>query len=314
MKVFKMRKPTALKKGDTIGVIAPAWSFDPDNFKKGVNKLRRLGFKLKYDQAIFRKYWSMAGRDKQRAEQINKMFADKEVKAIVCAKAGYGSMRTLPFLDIKIIKRNPKIFVGYSDITAILSYLNNTAHMVVFHGPVISGEIHDNMNPLTLKYFLRAITEKSSIGKLSFPELQSLKPGKAEGVLVGGNFSLIMSLIGTPYDIDADNKILFLEDVGEDLETIDDYLVQLKLAGKFKKVKGIVFGRMVKCVDHSGKMYTIRNVLNDILGDLKVPILYGFPSGHRIPGDVNVTLPIGVSATIDATDKCRLIINESGVS
>ena len=314
MKASNMHKPPALKIGDTIGVVAPAWSFDPDNFKKGVDKLCRLGFKLKYDNAIFKKYWSMAGRDKQRAEQINKMFADNEVKAIVCAKAGYGSMRTLPFLDSKSIIKNPKIFVGYSDITAILSYLNNIGQMVVFHGPVISSEMRDDMNPLTLKYFLHAITRTTPIGALSFPGLKSLKPGKAEGMLVGGNFSLIMSLIGTPYDIDTENKILFLEDVGEDLETIDDYLVQLKLAGKFKKVRGIVFGKMVKCVDHSGKMYRIQNVLNDILGDLNIPILYGFPSGHRVPGDVNVTLPLGVSAAIDATDKCRLIINESGVS
>ncbi|MBL7157570.1 MAG: LD-carboxypeptidase [Candidatus Omnitrophica bacterium] len=315
MKKLCAKKSAALKKGDTIGVVAPAWSFDKANFMRGVEKLKDLGFKIRYDRRIFNKYWSMAGHDIERADQINRMFADKKVKAILCAKAGYGSMRTIPYLDKKIIIKNPKIFVGYSDITALLSYLYKVANMVVFHGPVIAGEIHGNMNPITLKYLLRAITQTKPMGRIKIHGLKALRPGgRSSGVLVGGNMSLIMSMIGTPYGIDTNEKILFLEDVGEGLETIDDYLMQLKMAGKFKKVKGIIFGRMVKCVDHSGKMYTIRNVLNDILGDLKIPILYGFPSGHRIPGDINVTLPIGVSATIDAADKCRLIINESGVS
>lgn len=254
----------------------------------------------------------MAGYDRQRAEQINRMFADKEVKAIFCAKAGYGSMRTLPYLDKKIISQNPKIFVGYSDITAILSYLNNVTNMIVFHGPVVSDEIHEDMNPVTLKYLLKVIMKPSPLGEIKAPMIKSLRGGRASGILAGGNMSLIMSVIGTPYDIDTRGKILFLEDVGEDLETIDDYLVQLKSAGKFRYVKGIVFGRMIRCVDHSGRKYTIRHVLNDILSDVKVPIIYGFPSGHRIPGDIDLTLPLGVSATVDA-DNLRLIINESAV-
>ena len=308
----RFKKPAALKRGDVVGVVAPAWSFDPEAFKRGVEKLCKLGFRLKYSQSIFKKYWSMAGYDRQRAEQINMMFADKEVTAILCAKAGYGSMRTLPYLDKKIITRNPKVFVGYSDITALLSYLNNVAKMVVFHGPVISGEIHNAMNPITLKNLLRAITQTKAPGRLKFPSLKPLRPGKATGILVGGNMSMLMSVIGTPYDIDTRDKILFLEDVGEDLETIDDYLVQLKFAGKLKNIRGIVFGRMIRCLDHSGKKYSMRHILNEILDDVKVPIIYGFPSGHRYPGDVNVTLPLGVPVTLDA-DNAGLIINESGV-
>ena len=311
MKAF--RRPARLEKGDTIGIVAPAWSFDPERFRQGIDKLCRLGYRLKYSQSIFRQYWSMAGHDRQRAGQINSMFADKEVKAILCAKAGYGSMRTLPFLDRRTIAKNPKIFVGYSDITALLSYLNNVAGMVVFHGPVVSGEIYEGMNPLTLKYFIRAITKTGSMGSINTQELKTLRSGRARGILVGGNLSMLMSVIGTPYDIRTDDKILFLEDIGEDLETIDDYLIQLKLAGKLKKVRGIIFGRMIKCTDHSGRRYTIRHILNDILSDLKIPILYGFPSGHRMPGDLNITLPLGVDVTLDA-DARRLIINESGVA
>ena len=307
-----IRKPLALKKGDTIGVVAPAWSFDRDNFKKGVEKLRNLGFNIKYDKSIFNKYWSMAGHDRERADQINRMFADREVKAIFCAKAGYGSLRTLPFLDKKIIISNPKIFVGYSDITILLCYLYKMGHMVVFHGPVVAGEIYDGMNPVTLKHLLRTVMSTAPFSEIKHPNIRALKPGRARGILVGGNMSLIMSAIGTPYQIDTTNKILFLEDVGEDLETIDNYLMQLKLAGMLKNVRGIIFGRMIKCLDYSGKKYTMRHILSDIMKDVNIPIIYGFPSGHRVPGDVNVTLPLGISATVDAY-KCKLILHESGV-
>lgn len=308
----KIRKPERLNKGDTIGVVAPAWSFDPDNFKRGIDKLCRLNFKLQYKQSIFDKHWSMAGYDKERAGQINTMFADKKVKAIFCAKAGYGSIRTLPYLDKKMIRKNPKIFIGYSDITILLSYLNKTGNMVVFHGPVVSGEIHNRMNPLTLKYLMRCIMQPQPLGPLKFPSMKTLRSGRASGILVGGNLSLVMSSIGAPYEIDTDNKILFIEDIGEDLETIDNHLMQLKIAGKFRKIRGIIFGRMMWCIDSSGKKYTIRHILNDILGDLEIPIIYGFPSGHRTPGDANITLPIGVSVTLDA-NKGVLIVNEAAV-
>jgi len=311
MKVYK--KPQALRRADTIGIIAPAWSFDPHNFKRGVSKLCKLGFRLKYSQSIFKRHWSMAGHDKERASQINDMFADRQVKAIFSAKAGYGSMRTVPYLNKDIIKKNPKIFLGYSDITALLSYLSKIAGMVVFYGPVVSGDIHEGMNPLTLKYLLASLTKTVSPGRMVFRGVKSLRPGRATGVLAGGNMSLLMSTIGTPYEIDTAGKILFLEDIGEDLETIDDYLVQLKMAGKFKDVKGIVFGRMIKCLDHSGKKYSIKNILNDILKDMHIPIIYGFPSGHSPSTEVNVTLPLGVNATVDA-GKNALIINEPAVS
>ena len=312
MKVFRIRKPQCLKKGDTIGIVAPAWSFDRHKFMRGVEKLRSLGFRVRYDRSIFSKYWSMAGHDRERANLINRMFADREVKAILCAKAGYGSIRTIPYLNKKVIRKNPKIFIGYSDITILLSYLYSVGRMVVFHGPVVSGEIHENMNSITLHYLFKAIREPDTFGVSEFSTLKSLRTGRATGILVGGNMSLLVSAIGTPYDIDTDNKILFLEDVGEDLETIDHYLMHFKLAGKFKKIRGIVFGRMLGCIDRSGKKHNIRNVLYDILKDVKVPIIYGFPSGHRVLGGSNVTLPFGVNVTVDSY-KPELIVNESGV-
>ena len=313
MKVFSsFKKPCRLKRGDIIGIVAPAWTFDRGNFIKGLKKLSGLGFKIKYEPTIFHKYWSMAGYDQERAEQINRMFADSQVKAIFCAKAGYGSLRTLPYLNEKVISKNPKIFVGYSDITILLSYLQKIGRMVVFHGPVVSGEICEGMNPITFKHLLRSIMQPYKLGQMKFNSLKSLRPGKANGILVGGNMSLIVSTIGTRYEINTDNRILFLEDVGEDLETIDNYLMHLKMAKKLTKVKGIVFGRMIGCVDHSGRKYTIRHILNDMLGDLNIPIIYGFPSGHRVFKDINITLPFGVPVTLDAY-KTKLIINQAAV-
>jgi muramoyltetrapeptide carboxypeptidase len=254
----------------------------------------------------------MAGYDRERAAQINRMFSDKEVKAIFCAKAGYGSIRTIPYLDKKIIRNNPKIFIGYSDITILLYYLYETARMVVFHGPVVSGEMRPEMNSISRDYLLRAITQAEPMGEIQCASLKTLRPGRASGVLIGGNMSMVISAIGTPYDIDTSNKILFLEDIGEDLEVIDNWIMHLRLAGKFKKIKGIVFGRMVDCVDDSGNKYTIEDIMDDTLKDIDVPIVYGFPSGHRKSGDINITLPFGVRVSLDA-DKPALFINESGV-
>lgn len=309
----RIRKLARLEPHDTIGIVAPAWSFDPDKFKRGVDTLRKLGFRVKYDRSIFSKYWSLAGYDRERADQINRMFADRQVKAIFCAKAGYGSFRTIPYLDKETIRKNPKIFIGYSDITMLLVYLYKNARMPVFHGPVVADEIYEGMSPLTLDYLLAAITQTQALGELRFPFMRTLRHGQATGVLAGGNMSVLVNAIGTPCELDTEGKILYLEDVGEDFEVIDSYLMQMKLAGKFKKIRGIVFGRMIDCVDHSGQRYQMRDILHDVLAQLRVPVIYGFPSGHATPGDIDITLPFGVMATLDASIPPRLIIEESAV-
>ncbi len=305
-------KPKKLQEGDTIGIVAPAWSFNPRRFRYGVEEIKKWGFKVKYDPNIFRSYWSMAGHDRSRAEQINRMFADPEVKAIFCANGGYGSIRTIPYLNQKIIRKNPKIFVGYSDITILLKYLQRIANMVVFHGPVIANEINRRMSKISRQYLLKILTEDKPLGEVTFPSLKTIRHGKGHGILIGGNMSMLISAIGTPYDIDTDFKILFLEDVGEDLEVIDNFFWHLKLAGKLRLVRGIIFGRMVDCYDCSGKKYKIRDIVDDLLSDMHIPIVSGFPSGHARGRGANVTLPLGVKVTLDA-DKPSLIFEEPGV-
>ncbi|MFC1643842.1 LD-carboxypeptidase [Candidatus Omnitrophota bacterium] len=304
--------PRHLKKGDTIGIVAPACHFDPVKFRKGVKHLKNLGYNVKFDPNIFKKYWTLAGKDGTRAKQINRMFADRNIKAILCAQAGYGSIRTIPYLDKRVLAHNPKIFVGYSDITVLLSYLQKAAKMVVFHGPVVSSEMHKKMNPGTLDSLIKIITRLRPLGEITYPGIRTLRPGKATAELIGGNLSLIIDTIGTPYDLNTDNKILFIEDVSEELEAIDSCLMHLKLAGKLNKVKGIIFGRMKDCLNFSGSKYSIKDVLDDMLHDVNIPIIYGFPSGHREAGELNITLPFGISVTLDADNK-KVVFNEPAV-
>ncbi|MDD3296934.1 MAG: LD-carboxypeptidase [Candidatus Omnitrophica bacterium] len=307
-------KPPHLAKGDTIGIVAPASSFDADNFRRGIVKLRKLGYKVKYERAIFSKYWSRSGHDCKRAEQINRMFSDESVKAIFCAKAGYGSVEIIPYLDKKCIESNPKIFVGYSDITILLLYLQRIANMVVFHGPVVSGEIYEGMNQGTLDYLLRVVTNPQALGELRFSSLKVFKPGRAKGSLAGGNMSLIVQAMGTPYEIDTKDSILFLEDVSENLADIHKYLLFLQKEKKFEKVKGLVFGKMVDCWDDPMKENKFKKLINKVFCDYDIPVLFGFPSGHvEKKAELRVTLPLGVAVSLDSGE-LSVKIEEAGVS
>ncbi|UCD15112.1 MAG: LD-carboxypeptidase [Candidatus Omnitrophota bacterium] len=309
----KIIKPKCLNYGDTIGIVAPASSFEVDNFKKGVKHLRKIGYKVKFERSMFRKYWAIPGHDEKRAEQINHMFADKEVKAILCAKAGYGSIDIIPYLDKKVIRQNPKVFVGYSDITVLLLYLQKIANMVVFHGPVVSGEIHEKMNQHTLSYLLRLIAKPSAFGKVTFPYLHALKAGVGRGPLVGGNMTLIVATIGSSYEIDTDNKILFLEEIGENFGVLSNFFKLMKRAGKFRKIRGLIIGKMVKCFNRRGQSNGIKSIVKEVFADFEFPILYGFPSGHmEKKGELHFTLPLGVGVSIN-THKSMVSIDEPAV-
>jgi len=309
---MRVHKPMRVRNGDTVGVVAPAWTFDKERFMEGVETLENFGFRVRYDQGIFEKFWSMAGHDRERAQQITRMFSDPEIRCILCANAGYGSIRTLPFIDKRVVRDNPKVFIGYSDITILLAYLQQVARMVVFHGPVVAGEIRPDMNPLNAEYLLRAITEVKPLGRISFPGMVGIKGGTAKGVLVGGNLSMIISSLGTPYEIDLRHRVLFLEEIGESMEVIDNHLVQLKLAGKLMQLRGLIIGRMLDCADSSGNRYQVADVVRDVFRDNEIPILSGFPSGHRLPGQLNITLPLGIMVTLDA-DEPSVTFHGSGV-
>ena len=300
-----------LNANDIIGIVAPASSFDKDNFKRGVILIKKLGYKIKYERSIFNKCWSNPGHNKQRAFQINRMFANKEVKAIFCAKGGSGSSEIIPYLDKQIIEQNPKIFVGYSDITTLLLYLQKVTNSIVFHGPVVSGEMFEGMHLDTINWLLRIIGDDITDAIIRHKNIKSIVNGKATGVLVGGNLSKIKECLHEYYALDDKDKILFLEDIKEEPEAINNLLRSLKEKGKFKNIKALLFGRMLNCYE---KEKEIISVIRECFKGVNFPVLFGFPSGHTESFEqVHYTLPLGVNVELNSGDDCYIKFLENAV-
>ncbi|HEY5648420.1 MAG TPA: LD-carboxypeptidase [Nitrospiria bacterium] len=291
-----MIKPRALKKGDTIGVVAPAGLADKAELERGMARLVELGYKVKRGSSLKGRLRYMAGEDRERAEDINRMFSDPSVRAILCARGGYGTLRMMPFLDEAVIRKHPKIFVGSSDLTILLNHLHQKIGLVPFHGPMVAPNFGRNLSELTEASFSRVL------GGEDQPELppnlgvRVLRPGKARGPLVGGCLSILCSSLGTPYEIKTKDAVLLLEDVNEAPYRIDRMLTQLKAAGKLKGVKGVVIGTMPGCDPPLGAGYWLDDVFGDVLREVPGPVIYGFPAGH---GGEQVTLPLGVEVKLD---------------
>ncbi len=314
-------KPERLKKGDTVGLITPAsCAFDPGTIRVGIETLESLGFKVKIGKHIKKKYGYLAGRDEERVEDLHNMFLDDEVKAIVALRGGYGSMRLLKLIDYELIKENPKIFLGYSDITSLCLAIYAKTGLVTFHGPVAISSFSD----FTQEYFFKAVSSTEPVGKIAHPapgnplrptaHLNTIRPGTASGKLIGGNLTLLTALLGTPYDVDIKNAILFLEETGEEPYDIDRMLTQLLLSGKLDQVAGIIFDRCPNCkpADYEPAFnitLSLEEVLEDRLGKLPCPVLYGLNVGHEAD---KPTMPIGINVTLNA-DLQVLIFNEAAV-
>jgi len=290
IKEKKSIKPRCLMPGDTVGIAAPAGPFDPTKFMKGKAVLESMGFRTFFDEGIFQKHGFFAGTDVQRADQVNRLFADPAVQAVICARGGYGSMRILRFLDFKIIQNNPKIFVGFSDISVLLFILHARCSLVTFHGPVVTTLA--NTDEQTIAAMLKVMTA-DKIFDLKPEKGIALKPGVCSGVVVGGNLTTLCHLAGTPYTPNFNGKILFLEDRGEAPYRIDRMLTQMKLAGCFEGLKGLFLGSFEAC----GKLDDIFRIVQEVFNDVNIPILSGFEIGHA---RVNITIPVGLRATLDA--------------
>ena len=303
-----LRKPPALKKGDLIGVVAPAGVVKADDLGNGVRRLEELGFRVALGRSLYRSARYLAGRDEERAADLAEMFANPEVKAVVAARGGYGTSRIIPLLDAKALARSPKIFVGSSDLTLLLHFLWSACRLVTFHGPMVSPNFGKYSSPTTNGEFIRILGATTPPGPIDVTGVKVLKGGSGEGVLTGGCLSLVCQTIGTPYEIQTDDAILFLEDINEPPYRIDRMLTYLKQVGKFDGVRAVVFGLMPDCHPSSQELYTLEDVIRDVLADLPCPILYDFPSGH---GGTNVTLPFGVRAAVEGA---TLSILEAPVS
>jgi muramoyltetrapeptide carboxypeptidase len=296
----KSIRPPRLRPGDTIGITAPAGPFDPEKFMKGKTVLETMGFHTCYDESIFQKHGFLAGTDIRRADQVNRLFADSSVRAIVCARGGYGSMRILPYLDFKTIQTHPKIFLGFSDISVLLTILYDRCGLVTFHGPVVTTLA--NATEKTIMAMKTALTSNAPL-ELIPGDGTVIKPGVCSGILTGGNLTTLCHLVGTPYTPNFKGKILLLEDVGEMPYRIDRMLTQMKLAGCFNDIAGLILGAFKEC----GQLNEIVEIFDNIFDDLNIPILAGFGIGHR---EHNLTIPMGLGATLD-TEKKQLLFHES---
>jgi muramoyltetrapeptide carboxypeptidase len=289
-------KPPALQPGDTVGIVAPASNIQRELLEAGCETLRHLGYKPFYFASIFDQDLYFAGSVERRARELEEMFVREDVRAILCARGGYGANYLLSALDPAKILLHPKIFVGYSDITTLLTCFADVG-FVTFHGPMVTKDfaVADGVDLASWEAAVTGLSEWSlDLGAGS--GVKPLVEGSGEGILYGGCLSMLTASLGTPHEIRPAGTILFLEDLAAKPYQIDRMLMQLKLAGKLADVRGLVFGEMLDCVQHKDQGYTLEEVVLRIVGDLGVPVAYGLRSGHVSRG--NITLPIGVRAAL----------------
>lgn len=294
-----MNRGKRLLPGDTIGVVAPAGYAAADKIERAVHNLEQLGYRVKLGEGCRNRWYGYAGEDAQRAEEINRFFQDAGVDAILCLRGGYGSLRLLEKIDYQGAAAHPKIFIGYSDITALHLALNQHSSLITFHGPMLASNLADGLDTETKSSLKRAVVNGYDPYEIANPPdapLKTLFEGSAEGILTGGNLITLASLLGTPFAPDPDGKILFIEEIGEAAYRIDRVLTQLLLAGFFNKVKGVILGDFNDCEPSSPEDMPLEEVFRDRLGCLGIPVLHGLKSGHCRP---MMTLPLGARTRID---------------
>lgn len=317
----KLIRPKALRPGDTVGLITPSsYVSDPDRLALAERTARYFGLTPKFGKSVRKREGYLGGTVEDRVEDLHAMFRDPEVKAVFAIRGGYGASQLLDRIDYDLIRANPKIFLGYSDITALHLAIQKRAGMVTFHGPIVLSRF----TPFTQTYFRKALFETQPIGRVTNPPdtdplrpahvLRTVRAGSARGPLAGGNLTLISTTMGTPYEIETAGRILFLEDVDEEPYSIDRMLTQLRLAGKLDAAAGLIFGECQDCRPREFKpsyesSLSVGEVVDEILGRLRIPVLSGLTIGHT---DDQLTLPLGVMAQLDAA-KGELIIEEAGV-
>ncbi len=306
----RLIRPKKLKQGDLVGVVAPAGPVDPQHLEAGLKVVRGMGFQPVLGRFVNDRQHFLAGEDEDRADDLMVMFQNPEIKAIFCARGGYGVNRILPLLDSRIIRKNPKVVVGSSDITLLLIYLIQKCGLVAFHGPMVSGSFGCRPMKISKTQFRKMVTGVKEGGLLTAPQAHVLQEGTARGRLVGGCLTLLCRSLKTPYETQTGGGILLIEDVNEPAYRIDGMLWQLKTAGKFRGVKGIVFGEMVNCRFDEGQKGRLDDLIRDMLPKRSIPVLAHCPVGH---GNEMWTLPLGIEATLD-TQTRSLRLKSKGVT
>lgn len=301
---MRIIKPAKLKTGDVIGIIAPASApVDPTKLENGIRYIEKNGYRVELGNNVSKINGYLAGTDQERADDLNSMFKNKDVKAIFCLRGGYGASRILDKINYKLIRSNPKILVGYSEITALQIAILQKSGLVTFAGPMVATDFGNGVTPYTEDFFWRIVSSNKKIGRLKYldnDKLVSITKGGASGRIIGGNLSVFAALTGTEYFPDLKGRILLFEEIDELPYKVDRLLNQLRLLKVFKQIKGIILGRFVDCIEHdtSKRTLTLGEVMEDYMKDLKIPVLYTFPHGHIKD---KVTVPFGINIKMNAS-------------
>ena len=305
-------KPRALRPGDRVAIVAPASPFPRYAFEAGVEEVRRLGFDPAFDDAVFDRVRYTAGEPASRARQFMAAWQDPRIAAVFTARGGYGSVDLLPFLSIEALTISPKLLVGFSDVTSLLSFLTTRCGVAALHGPTVAGGLRGGPEGYDRDSLVRALTSAEPMGELDAPGLEAIVLGEGEGRLHGGNLTQLAASMGTPYAFDPpDGCVLFLEDVNERPYRIDRLLTQLKFAGVLRRARAIVFGEMRGCDEPDGTT-TARVTVTEALRGFPGPVLWGLPAGHT--SGPALTLPLGVRARVASSPRPCVVLLESAVA
>lgn len=312
---MKITKPAKLNKGDLIGIIAPAsMPADESRIEKSVKYFEKLGYNVEVGQHVGERRGYLAGEDENRLEDLHYMFGKKEVKAIICVRGGYGTGRLLEKINYNLIKKNPKIFVGYSDITALQMAFFKKTGLVTFGGPMAAVDFWGKVDPYTEEMFWKILTNTKKIGKLLNPDdekFYTLNKGRGEGKLLGGNLAVLTSLLGSQYFPNFKDNVLIIEEVDELPYKIDRMFYQLRISNVLKDAAGILLGRFVDCYekDKTKDSLTLNEVIEDYFKDIDKPVLYNIKHGHV---KQTMTLPYGLNCKVNAS-RCFIEITEGAV-
>ena len=307
-----MIKPPALKTGARIALVSPASPFDRAEFERGVAEIQRLGYEPVYDESVFETSMFTSGSADVRAAAFKRAWSDPTVAALIAVRGGYGSVQLLPVFDSWQPQQTPKLFIGYSDNTSLLSWLTCQCGITALYGPMIEGRLARGPAGYDETSLLRLVQGKGAGLELQPEGLSVIKTGQAEGVLFGGTLTQLAGSLGTPYAFDPpDGSILFIEDVNERPYRIDRMMTQLRLSGVLARARGLVFGEMRGCDEPAGAP-TVRGVIHALTSDFAGPVLIGFPSGHT--SGPSWTLPLGVRVRVETTPRPSILVEESPVA
>lgn len=290
----------SISKGDTIGLVAPAGPVNnKNNFTAGIAILKKNGFHVKYNRHLLNAKGYLAGSDQDRADEFNRLWSDPEIKALVAVRGGYGCMRILDLIDMEQIKNNPKILIGFSDLTILLAAIHKKTGLVTYHGPVVTTL--DSIDKESQTSFFNVLNGKTA-DMISHSEVTILQGGDTEGILMGGNLTTLVHMIGTPYELSWDNTILFIEDTGESPYRLDRLLTHLAFSGRLQKIKGLILGTFS---DDSGKknnamQRAVHQRIVELFVKRDIPIWANFPVGHSRR---NLTLPVGAQGKMDTSSR-----------